>query len=531
MMAEDVMIPVIIARLYQFQFANRVQTLLLIGFLSLMGCVASVEEIPPTRIDVVVASPVPDATYTLPAATSTVLPTLTPLPTAEGLRPTVATAPTTVALLPKATRTHYTFWAILDENQYSLNVTQVITYLNTTPLTLSTLPLIVVPARQPNVFELKTIRWESSLDVVYEWLGAQVNLLLPEPLLPADQIAIHLTYTLNLPDHPNYLGYTSRQINLGDWYPMIPPYTSDHGWLINEPATVGEHIAYDLADYDVYIQAFPPASPLRLAAGGREYLENDNWRLYKHRAARNFAWSVGRYELLSQTVAGTRINSYFFPEDLAAGQMVLTTTVQAVTLYNELFGPYPHDTLTVIEADFPDGMEYDGVYFLDQILYERYAETSLGYLIPIAAHETAHQWWAGVVGSNPALEPWLDEALATYSELLFYEAFHPELVDWWWQFRVKRFGPGGWVNSTIYEHHNFWLYVNAVYLRGALFIDELRQLAGDTLFFAFLREYVQLGQQQKQVIGKDFWTVWNKTTETDSQEIQRRYFMDTAPGQ
>ena len=37
-----------------------------------------------------------------------------------------------------------------------------------------------------------------------------------------------------------------------------------------------------------------------------------------------------------------------------------------------------------------------------------------------AAHMVAHQWWGGAVGSDPAREPVLDEALAHWSALLYY---------------------------------------------------------------------------------------------------------------
>ena len=37
----------------------------------------------------------------------------------------------------------------------------------------------------------------------------------------------------------------------------------------------------------------------------------------------------------------------------------------------------------------------------------------------VVAHELAHQWWYGVVGNNQVKEPWLDEGLTTFSELLY----------------------------------------------------------------------------------------------------------------
>jgi aminopeptidase N len=95
----------------------------------------------------------------------------------------------------------------------------------------------------------------------------------------------------------------------------------------------------------------------------------------------------------------------------------------------------------VVEAGFADGMEYDGLYFLGREYFAAYDGTPQNYLTALAAHETAHQWWYGLVGNDQALEPWLDEALCTYSELLFYEAVYPDLVDWWWTFRVNRFQP------------------------------------------------------------------------------------------
>src|SRR5260370_37309053 len=37
------------------------------------------------------------------------------------------------------------------------------------------------------------------------------------------------------------------------------------------------------------------------------------------------------------------------------------------------------------------------------------------------SHEVAHQWWQGLVGSDPRRAPWVDEALAQYSAVLVTE--------------------------------------------------------------------------------------------------------------
>jgi aminopeptidase N len=150
--------------------------------------------------------------------------------------------------------------------------------------------------------------------------------------------------------------------------------------------------------------------------------------------------------------------------------------------------------MTIIESDFPDGMEYDGLFFLNQSYFTYYSGTPSSGLCALSAHETAHQWWYRVVSNNQALEPWMDEALCTYSELLFYEYYHPELVDWWWQYRIDDFNPGGWVDSTIYTTSDYRPYVNAVYLRGVRFLDGLRAEIGKEALLNALHQYAEAFQ-------------------------------------
>jgi aminopeptidase N len=93
------------------------------------------------------------------------------------------------------------------------------------------------------------------------------------------------------------------------------------------------------------------------------------------------------------------------------------------------------------------------------------------------------------VGNDQAEEPWLDEALATYSERLFYERTYPEALDWWWAYRVNYYEPRGWVDGSIYNPEGYRAYRDAVYLNGATFLEELRQQVGEAAFFAFLQDY------------------------------------------
>ena len=54
---------------------------------------------------------------------------------------------------------------------------------------------------------------------------------------------------------------------------------------------------------------------------------------------------------------------------------------------------------------------------IDTSLYLEQQQVWLEY---VTVHETAHQWWYGVVGNDQIDEPWLDEALTEYSTILYY---------------------------------------------------------------------------------------------------------------
>lgn len=192
-----------------------------------------------------------------------------------------------------------------------------------------------------------------------------------------------------------------------------------------------------------------------------------------------------------------------------------------------MFSPYQHKVLSVVEADFLDGMEYDGLYFLSNGFYNLYSGKPSDYLTAIAAHETAHQWWYWLVGNDQAMEPWLDEALCTYSERLYFENIYPDSLDWWWAYRVNYYEPSGWVNTTIYNPEGkidaYRSYRDAVYLNGAVFLEKLRQDIGNTAFFAFLHDYLTANTHQI-ATSESFFTLLQKYSPSNLTELRNTYF-------
>jgi hypothetical protein len=446
------------------------------------------------------------------------------LPTETSSLPTPSITPTP----PTAPLSKYALSAELDYDSHQVMVDEQLTYVNTTASELSELLLLVEPNKYPNGFVLNSLSWENGDPISNYALNARELIIsLPEILLPDQTIGINLSFQLNLPNQNAPYGYTDRQTNLGDWFPYVPPYTPGEGWLVREDAFLGEHLAYDMAEFLVEIKLARPSSAngleLVIAASSTPETDGDIYR-FLHTPARNFVWTVSDlYQILETQVGEVQVKSYSFPYHTQADQPALEETAKSLAVFNELFGPYPHKSLSVVEADFLDGMEYDGLVFLSHAFYDYYTGDPKSNLTIIAAHEVAHQWWYGLVGNDQALEPWLDEALSTFSEILYYEKEYPELTDWWWENRITFHDPQGWVDSTIYEADGFYPYRDAVYLRGVMFLGELRDLMGKDAFLEFLRDYLAQ-YRSRQASGDDFFNVLARHTSADLSGLITNYF-------
>lgn len=444
--------------------------------------------------------------------------------------------------------TQYNLIAELDYWGHHLAVEEQISYLNRSPEALTDLLLIVEPTRYPSVFRLNSLTDGDGQPISgYSFDLGQLRVPLLEPLPPGERIDLVLSYELDLPSpdssyygRPVPFGYNLRQTNLVDWYPFLPPYIPGEGWLVHPAGFFGEHLVYEAADFQVRIhltdsKSSQPASSgqapsegaeqdLIIAASAPAEMKGD-WYHYSLDSARNFVWSVSHmYEVTKTTVGPVTILGYAFPVHAAAGEKALQVTAEALALYNDLYTPYPRKTLSVVEADFLDGLEFDGLYFLSQGFYNLYGGKPDEYLTAIAAHETAHQWWYGLVGNDQALEPWLDEALCTYSERLYYEHKYPEALDWWWTYRVNYYQPRGWVNGSIYNPEGYRAYRDAVYLNGAVFLETLRQVIGDEVFFNFMNDYV--AQNTHMISTTDiFFAILENHTREDLTSLLAQYFV------
>jgi aminopeptidase N len=512
------------------------RTLLVLLIFFLVSCSPEV----PTSA-VFTATPPPPPTETRSAPTDASLPTA---------------APTIAPTLPPALgRAQYVIDLQLDYTAKAATVNQTITYPNWSGETLTNLVLAVEPNLWSGGFSLKSIAIDDQLVANYtlENFNQRLEVQLPQPLPPSATITIDLTYGLILPSmqayinasndiRPQIYGYSDKQVNFVDWYPFVVPYLPGQGWVLHNPWFYGEHLMYDLVDFDITVTFTDGANP-KVASSGAEVgstiteptpeatpsRETSGLvsRRFVLQAGRTFAFSMSdHFKVAQQTIGDVTVYSYYFGLYDAPGQAMLRTTVEAMQTFSERFGPYRHKTLTAVQGDFNDGMEFSGLYFISRDYFNLYDNTPKNYLVAIAAHETAHQWWFDAVANDQALEPWLDEALSTYSERIYYETVYPELVDWWWGYRYFEFQQAGYVDTQIYDGGGQRPYWDKVYLTGARFFEDLREQVGDEIFFTFLKNYYNQSVG-KQVTSADFFRVFRETTAADITALLVTYFKNT----
>jgi hypothetical protein len=332
---------------------------------------------------------------------------------------------------------------------------------------------------------------------------------LPQALRPGDQVQISMNFTGTVPvdyggegtDAYGIYNYSEGVLALSGWYPILAVY-DDQGWHLNSASPVGDSVFSDMAFYAVTITT---ANNQVLAATGVQVDEKRAGDVTQYRYISGpvrdfFIISSPDFKVKSQSMDGTKVNSYYLPGQEPGGTKGLDVGVKSVQVYNDQFGHYPYTELDIIDAPMRNagGVEFPGIVLIES---SRYDNPDNPVFINTVAHEVAHQWWYNLVGNDVIEEPWLDEGLTTYSSGVYYEeAYGSEgyqgIASYWKQSydKAAQAGKDDQVTRSLTYFENSpdpRLYGPVVYSKGALFFYNLRQEIGDRAFFSALQAYYQ----------------------------------------
>ncbi len=226
---------------------------------------------------------------------------------------------------------------------------------------------------------------------------------------------------------------------------------------------------------------------------------------------RNLAIALARDLACDEVEAlpGVTVRSWRDADHGNAGRRVLGVAKDSLALFDRSFGSYPFRELDVVETTQGDdvgGMESTGLVLIDGRAYgmcELLPDATGVQALPVlmlsdaVAHEVAHQWWYGLVGSDAFSEPWLDESLTNWSGgWALEQAGGPSarLGALNIAYLSMRMHPSGQTKAMDLPLTGFTgmdEYGPVVYGRGELMWEALRKRLGDDGFLAFLRGHLR----------------------------------------
>lgn len=262
--------------------------------------------------------------------------------------------------------------------------------------------------------------------------GAGTALQVSIPALSGQQSGrLLLRCRITIPTCAHRFGHSQGIWQFGNALPILAVYENGQ-WRVDEYSPIGDPFYSECANYSVSLvtpQGFACAS------AGSQTVEkrSDGTQCLNMRAlaVRDFGFALSEnWQKARQRINGIWVTAYGPSQESA--KRAAQDAARAIKIYGTLYGEYAWDTYTVCAVDFPfGGMEYPGLAFIGLPAFENNQADSLELIL---AHETAHQWFYALVGSDQVHEPWQDEALSEYAMLRYV---------------LERYGRGAYENLCI----------------------------------------------------------------------------------
>lgn len=232
-------------------------------------------------------------------------------------------------------------------------------------------------------------------------------------------VELKLTYTIQVPQMTNRFGVWEDAFALGNAF-AIPAVWEDGAFRMDAYASVGDPFVSDCANYSVSITVPKGYVCAGSASSGVKTAEGKSVYTFRALAVRDFALVISKcFETAQTTQNGVLITAY--ADSVSHAKEMLKYGKKALAAYAEAFGSYPYPSYSLAQIDFSHGgAEYPALSMISTELVEK-GKRELEYAV---AHETAHQWWYAVVGSDSWHQPWQDEALCEFSLLAYAEKYY-----------------------------------------------------------------------------------------------------------
>jgi hypothetical protein len=353
--------------------------------------------------------------------------------------------------------------------------------------------------------EIEKVQLTSEFDSTLRKVIQETIMKLPlsDPLSPQKSLSLRIKFVVKLPQILFRMGYSGKNYMIGQWFPKMAVLQEDGTWNAHQYHFNSEFFA-DFGAYDVSITV-----PMKYVVGATGYLveERDNpdstkTFVFHAEDVHDFAWAASPdYKLSKRMADGIEINFYYKPKHEKDVEKIMDDVEFALKYYNSSIGKYPYGRFTLVDTQIGLGggaMEYP---MLITISPSRLPPEKIRVDALVVFHETAHQWWYGMVASNEFEEAWLDEGFASYSERRAVEQKYGKtanLIDLWGiKFSDLNLTKLSYlldpqsdpIVKNSWEFQDFMSYDASVYSKASLLLEILKNYLGEEKMDELLKEY------------------------------------------
>jgi len=391
------------------------------------------------------------------------------------------------------------------------------------------------------------------------------RVLFPVPVRPGESVRLRIEFRSKIPRTVARSGYYRDSFFIGQWYPKPGVYEEGRGWNCHAYHLNSEFFA-DFADYVVHItvpRGFTVGSSGKAAETRTDESAGTTTITYRQAMVHDFAWMADpRYlkierdfiaakevtpresqetaDLLGLSLDEVRLPDVkmtllIAPEHKGQIERHFQALRAAIKYYGLWYGPYPYETVTMVDPPFrtgSGGMEYPTLFTAGTNVL-----TSKDQLSPemVIVHEFGHGYWYGLVASNEFEAAWLDEGFNTYSTTrVLAKAYGPGAlplnfkgfpVDWFlrlpkvFDFETNRVAA---INTVRFDPVTAWSwgffnrmsYAANVYMRAATLLSTLENFLGEPAWSRIMRTY-HMRYRFRHPAKADFIAVVNEVSGRD----------------
>ncbi|UCD16348.1 MAG: hypothetical protein JSV44_07735 [Candidatus Zixiibacteriota bacterium] len=310
-------------------------------------------------------------------------------------------------------------------------------------------------------------------------------------------------FTTAIPEIGDRLSSFDGEFLLDGWFPAPAILSAEGEWYNPDYGPFAELVG-DFHIYDIYFTA--PETYVTVAPVPPELIASkDGMKTcrYTFGPAHDFALALSPHYLTdSVVIGGTKFRYYYREYEEPILERIKTAVHQAYQYMSEKVGPYRYSHLSFAFAGtaMSGGVEFPAMAGLSSPKGGIMASRFYDYMV---THEAVHQWFYGMVASDQVLEPWMDEAIATFFTnriFLHYRGGRANLFNLagfefsgtdYLRISLRHASDKGSINRPASMFMNEGDYFGVVYFRGALAVETLDNLLGDSLSGIFWQTYFE----------------------------------------